>query len=148
MINKVKAKFVVVFEMIDLNFINFYLSMIITRNRVKHIIQLNQKFYIKRVAQKYDLEQFKSYHIFMNDFFDSISNDEQTIDQEIKQYQNMIDSMMFAMIETKSNIINAISIVNRFVQNSNQTHIKTIKRIIVYLNITCDRCLVYDDDCN
>ena len=48
------------------------------------------------------------------------------------------------MIETKLDIINAISIVSRFVQNSNSNYIKVVKRIIVYLNITFEKDIVYN----
>ena len=50
---------------------------------------------------------------------------------------------MFAIIETRSNIVNAISIVSRFAQNSNLNYIKIVKRIIIYLNITLEKNIVY-----
>ena len=51
----------------------------------------------------------------MKKLFDSISNINQIIDEKFLLYQIIIDLIMFAIIEIKSNIINAISIINRFV---------------------------------
>ena len=58
----------------------------------------------------------------------------------------MMNSIMFAMIEIKSDIANAIFIINRFAQNSSFNHIKAIKRIIIYLNFIVNFCIVYDDN--
>ena len=103
--------------------------MIIFRNRDMHIIRFNQKVYIQRVVKRFELQNAKSIRTFMKKSFDSIFNVNQTTNQDIKQYQVMMNSIMFAMIKIKSNIANAIFIVNRFVQNSNFNHIKAIKRI-------------------
>ena len=134
-----KLKFIVVFEMLNFDSINFYFDMTIIKNRINHVIHLNQKIYIKRVVIKFDLQNVKSMKIFMKKFFDFISNINQIIDQNIKLYQNMIKSIMFAMIKIKSNITNVVFIINRFVQNFNFNHIKIVKRIINYLNFTHDK---------
>ena len=144
-VNRIKRELIFVFEMLDLESISFYLSMSVIRNRFNNIIRLNQRVYIKRVAIKYDLKTTKSVYNFMKKFFDSVSYDDQVIDQEIKQYQDMIESVMFAMIEIRSDVINAVFIVSRFDQNSDSSHIKAVKRIIVYLNITLERDIVYDN---
>ena len=113
-----------------------------------HIIRFNQKIYIQRVVKKFELQNAKSIRIFMKKSFDSIFNVNQTTNQNIKQYQIMMNSIMFAMIKIKSNIANAIFIVNRFAQNSSFNHVKTIKRIIIYLNFIVDLCIIYDDNSN
>ena len=148
MINKTKTKFNNVFDMIDFKSINFYFDMIIFKNRKMHIIRFNQETYIQRVVKKFDLQNAKSIRIFMKKSFDSIFNVNQIIDQNIKQYQTMINSIMFAMIKIKSNVTNAIFIINRFVQNFNFNYIKTIKRVIIYFNFTIDFCIIYDDNFN
>ena len=144
-VNRVKRELIFVFEMLDLESISFYLSMSVIRDRFNNIIRLDQRVYIKRVAIKYDLKTTRSVYNFMKKFFDSISYDDQVIDQKIKQYQDMIESVMFAMIEIRSDVINAVFIVSRFAQNSDSSHIKAVKRIIVYLNITFERDIVYDN---
>ena len=148
MTNKAKTEFNSVFDMIDFESINFYFDIIIFKNREMHIIRFNQKTYIQRVVKKFDLQNAKSIRTFMKKSFDSIFNVNQIIDQNIKQYQTMMSSIMFAMIKIKSNVTNAIFIVSRFVQNFNSNHIKTIKRVIIYLNFTIDFCIVYDDNFN
>ena len=134
--------------MIDFESINFYFDIIIFKNREMHIIRFNQKTYIQRVVKRFDLQNAKSIRTFMKKSFDSIFNVNQIIDQNIKQYQTMMNSIMFAMIEIKSNVTNAIFIINRFAQNFNFNHIKTIKRVIIYFNFTIDFCIIYDDNFN
>ena len=100
--------------MINFESINFYLDIIIFKDRDMHIIRLNQKIYIQRVVKKFELQNAKLIRTFMKKSFDSIFNINQTTNQNIKQYQVMMNSIMFAMIEIKSNITNAIFIINRF----------------------------------
>ena len=111
---KAKTKLNVVFDMIDLESINFYFDMIIFKDRDMHIIRFNQKIYIQRVVKKFELQNAKSIRTFMKKSFDSIFNVNQTTNQNIKQYQVIMNSIMFAMIKIKSNIANAIFIINRF----------------------------------
>ena len=141
-----KLKFIVVFKILNFDSINFYFDMTIIKNRINHVIHLNQKIYIKRVVIKFDLQNVKSMKTFMKEFFDFISNINQINDQNIKLYQNMIKSIMFAMIKIKSNITNVVFIINCFVQNFNFNHIKIVKRIINYLNFTHDKKIIYDDN--
>ena len=134
--------------MIDLESISFYLGMTISRDRDMHIIRLNQKAYIQRVAKRFGLQDAKPVRTPMKKSFDPIPNANQTTDQDIKQYQAMVGSIMFAMIETRPDIANAISIVSRFAQNPSSNHIKAVKRIIIYLNSTANLCIVYDGNPN
>ena len=83
---KAKTKLNVVFDMIDLESINFYLDMIIFKNRNMHIIRFNQKIYIQCVVKKFELQNAKSIRTLMKKSFDSIFNVNQTTNQDIKQY--------------------------------------------------------------
>ena len=54
MINRIKKELIFAFEMLDSNSINFYLKIIVIRDRVNKIIRLNEKVYIKCVIVKYN----------------------------------------------------------------------------------------------
>ena len=143
MANQVKSELHAAFEMVDLGPISFYLGMTVVRDRANRILWLNQKAYIERVVSKYGLTGCKPVHTPMDESFDPIKNEAQASEKEIEQYQGMVGSIMFAMIETRPDIANAVSIVSRLAQNPSQAHTKAVKRIIAYLATTPNRGIVY-----
>ena len=144
MINKVKKKLFVVFEMIDMKSISFYLNMIVIRNRDRKKIRFNQKIYIKRIVIRFDRNEIKSIHISMRANFVSTFNENQIFEFDTKLYQIKIDFVMFVMIEIKSNVFNVIFIVNRFVQNSSKIHMNVANDIFDYFNIIDRLNIVYE----
>ena len=48
----------------------------------------------------------------------------------------MIESLMYAMIMTRSDLIYSLSILSRYYFNLNSTHVKTIIRILKYIKET------------
>jgi hypothetical protein len=58
-------------------------------------------------------------------------------------YANAIDSLMYAMLCTRSNICFAVGLVSRFQSNHGSTHWKAVKRILQYLRGTADYMLCY-----
>ena len=144
MINKIKKKLFVVFEMIDMKSINFYLNMIVIRNRIRKKFRLNQKTYIKRIVIKFDRNEIKSIHISMRTNFIFVLNENQIIEIDTKLYQIKIDFVMFVMIEIKSNVFNVISIVSRFAQNSSKIHMNVANDILDYFNIFDRLNIVYE----
>ena len=48
------------------------------------------------------------------------------------RYQSVVDFFMYTMLEIRSNIIYVVSVINRYVFNSNESHWKTVKRIFRY----------------
>ena len=146
MINKIKKKLFVVFEMIDMKSINFYLDMIIIKNRIRKKFRLNQKVYIKRIVIRFDRNEIKSIHISMRANFAFVFNENQVIEIDTKLYQIKIDFVMFVMIEIKSNVFNVISIVSRFAQNSSKTHMSVVNDIFDYFNISDRLNIVYEKE--
>lgn len=142
-VNRVKEELTAAFEMVDLGPISFYLGMTIARDRKLRQLQLLQKAYIKRVAIKFGMSDAKPTNTPMDESFDPIPNAKQATEKEIKDYQGIVGSVMFAMIGTRPDIANAVSIVSRFAQNPGQDHIKAARRIVAYLNTTCERGIVY-----
>ena len=146
MINKIKKELFAVFEMIDMKSINFYLNMIVIRNRIRKKFRLNQRAYIKRIVIRFDRNEIKSIHISMRADFASVFNENQITEIDTKLYQIKIDFVMFVMIEIKSNVSNVISIVSRFAQNSSKTHMSVADDILDYLNISDRLNIVYEEE--
>ena len=146
MINKVKEELSAAFEMIDMGPISFYLGMTVTRNRDRKEIRLNQKIYIKRIVIRFGRNEAKSIHTPMRADFAPTLNENQTSESDTKLYQVKIDFVMFAMIETRPNVSNAISIVSRFAQNSSKVHMNVADDILDYLNTTDRLSIVYGEE--
>ena len=114
------------FEMSDMRLISYYQRLKVERDRFKRTIKLSQFAYIEKIVDKFDFEKVKSTMILMRD--DSLlANDKQVSESEITQFQDMIDSIMFSMIEIRSDIVFAISVVSRYVKNSSKSHLKAVK---------------------
>jgi hypothetical protein len=70
--------------------------------------------------------------------------DEYTADKSLRiSYQSIVESLMYIMLEIRSNIIYFISMINRYVFNLTQTHWQTIKRIFRYLRETHQMKLMF-----
>ncbi len=126
------------FEMSDFNFCIFYFDMIIFRKRELQKLILDQSAYVEQMLWDHEMWNCKSLIIFMNDFCRLIKIfDEYIADKKLRiDYQFVVKSFMYIMLDIKSNIIYFIFVINRYVFNSTQTHWQAIKRIFRYFRHT------------
>ena len=61
----------------------------------------------------------------------------------IHEYQSMIGSLMYSMVQTCPDICFAVTILLRYNQNPNSKHIAAAKRVIRYLKGTLDYGITY-----
>ena len=59
-------------------------------------------------------------------------------------YSSAIGSIMYAMLCTRPDIAQAVSVVSRFQANPGQGHWTAMKNILKYLRRTKEFCLVFD----
>ena len=64
-------------------------------------------------------------------------------ESDIKQYQAIVGSIIFAMIETRPDIAFATSVVSRHAKNPGKTHMEAAKHILQYLSATKDRGITF-----
>ena len=62
-------------------------------------------------------------------------------------YVNVVDSFMYAMVCTRPNISQAVSMVSRYMQNSSKDHWLTVKWILRYLYGIVDVGLLFKKNC-
>ena len=93
--------------MIDLNSIIHYLKLKIQRNRVAKIIRFNQKFYLRKIITNFNFNDLKKIENFMNSkiILKSIFENFIVIDSHKIRYQFAINSLIYFMLKTRSNII-------------------------------------------
>jgi hypothetical protein len=133
------------FEMSDLSSCIYYLDMIIFRNRRLKLLILNQSVYVKQMLRDHEMWDCKSLIISMNVSCRLIKIfDEYTVDKSLRiSYQSVVRSLMYIMLETRSDITYFISVISRYVFNLIQNHWQAVKRIFRYLRRTHQMKLIF-----
>ena len=127
-IDKVKTELKSTFKMTDLDSTSHYLDMKIRRDRERRTLTLLQTTYLKTVLEKFDMRDCVSVATSMKA---SISNSillstKQADEDIIYWYEVSIDSLMYVMMTTRSDIAFALSMTSRYCSNSNQAHVTLI----------------------
>ena len=129
MITEVKKQLKLAFKMVDMGPISYYLGLKVERDRVNKTIKLSQPAYIEKVFERFHMQTAKTTNTPMREGCLFI-NESQASDKDIKQYQTMVGSIMFAMIETRPDIAFATSVVSRHAKNPGKTHMEAAKHIL------------------
>ncbi len=133
------------FKMSDLSPVSYYLDMKVKQNRAEHTICLTQTAYINKVLQTFQQLQAVSVDTSMNSdavlMKKSITQADITV---IWRYQKAVKSLMYIMLQTRSDITFTVSTVSQFAQNFNTSHYNAVKRIFKYLTGTMNLSVIYD----
>ncbi len=123
------------FEMSDLNSCIYYLDMMIFRVRRLKLLSLNQSVYVEQMLRDHEMWDCKSLVILMNVSCCLIKiSDEYTADKDLRiNYQSIVRSLMYIMLETRLDITYFISVISRYASNLTQIHWQAVKRIFRYL---------------
>ena len=140
-INEIKAKLTERFKMIDLESAQQYLSIEIIREEKKSIL-LRQITYLKKILKRFDMQNCKIVSIFMNSDLMSVimssNEDHQTHEDIIYWYDFVVDSLMFAIIMTRSDFVQALEVLSRYCINSDFTHVVALQHLFRYIQGTLD----------
>jgi len=141
----IKNKLNSVFNMTDLGSVTYYLSMWIKQNFIECTIYLTQTVYIHKILHTFHQNETNSVNIFMNsDIVLMKKFNKQTDVITICYYQWAINSLMYIMLQTHSDIVFTVFSVSQFTQNSNTTHYNTVKQIFHYLVKTATWDITYE----
>ena len=142
MISEVKRQLNIAFKMVDMGPISHYLGLKVERNRVNKTLKLSQPTYITKVLEKFHMQNAKSTTTPMKEG-SLFRNEYQASESDIKQYQTIVGSIMFAMIETRLDIAFATLVVSRHAKDPGKTHMEAAKHILRYLSATKDRGITF-----
>ena len=135
------------FHMSDLGPCVYYLDMTVKRNRVVDILRLRQAAYVTRF-----LKHFNCWSL--NPVFTPLKTSRKLQPARegyvaprklCEDYQSVVESLMYAMLETRPNIAYAVSLVSRYSVNPTQAHWNAVVRIFRYLRGTVHYELVYKE---
>ncbi len=152
-IEALKLQFAERFQMKDLDSIEWYLEMHITRDRAERTLWINQSIYIKRVIELLSMSDCSSTKTSMHHRCQLKKNvywkfkkwvEYQAISEEIENYQSIIETLMWIVCQTRSDIVYAVSKCSRYSANSTLDHDLAVKQIIRYLVETAQLRLRYE----
>ncbi|GJS34883.1 retrovirus-related pol polyprotein from transposon TNT 1-94 [Tanacetum coccineum] len=149
-INKLKAQLAREFEMKDLGPSNKILGMQIHRDRVSRKIWLSQKSYVKKILQRFNMQDCKPIStLFPTDVKLSSkmspSSEKERMEMSRVPYTSAVGSLMFAMICTRLDIAHAVGVVSRYMAEPGREHWEAVKRILRYVKGTSDVALCFGD---
>ena len=101
---------------------------------MKQWIFINQSKYAKKIARKFGLENMKSFSTPMSSN-SKLNNDEKGMSVHQKLYRGMIGSLIY-LTTSRPDIMFSVCLCARYQSNSKESHLKSVKRIIRYLNGT------------
>ncbi len=152
-IKALKLQFAERFQMKDLDSIEWYLEMHITRDRAERTLWINQSIYIKRVIELLSMSDCSPTKTSMHHRCQLKKNvywkfkkwvEYQAISEEIENYQSIIETLMWVVCQTRSDIVYAVSKCSRYSTNSTLDHDLAVKQIIRYLVETAQLRLRYE----
>nr|GEX21788.1 retrovirus-related Pol polyprotein from transposon TNT 1-94 [Tanacetum cinerariifolium] len=149
-INKLKAQLAREFEMKDLGPANKILGMQIHRDRVSRKIWLSQKSYVKKILQRFNMQDCKPistpFPIDVKLYSKmSPSSEKERMKMSQVPYALVVGSLMFTMICTRPVIAHAVGVVSRYMTELGRGHWEAVKRIFRYVKGTSDVALCFGD---
>ena len=118
--NMIKAEF----EMKDLSNAKRILGMDITRDRSVGTLFLSQEKYIKKVLERFEIQDCKPVQTPLSPQFKLSAT--QTLEYESRMnefpYAQAVESLMYAMVYTRSDIAYAVNVVSRFLSCPGKVH--------------------------
>jgi hypothetical protein len=150
-IDQLKSKLGKEFETKDLGAAKKILGMEIRRERTNRKLFLSQKGYLERVVERFGMKGAKSVVTPLAPHFRLSGNQSPTTAEdkaymEHIPYASAVGSLMYAMVCTRPDISQAVSVVSRFMANPGKAHWEAVKWILRYLKGTIDTCLCFGGD--
>ncbi|KAH9721062.1 Integrase catalytic domain-containing protein [Citrus sinensis] len=130
-IERLKKQLASEFEMKDLGDAQRILGMEIRRDKKNESVWLTQKSYLKKVLEKFGMDDKTKPHDYMARV----------------PYTSAVGSLMYAMVCTRPDISQAVSMVSRYMHNSGKNQWLAVKWILRYLYGTVDVGLLFKKDC-
>lgn len=150
-IQKLKGLLSAEFEMKDLGAARKILGMEIYRDRNQKKLFLSQKGYIQKILSRFGMSTAKpidtpsAANIHLSTAFAPKSAEENEYMSRVP-YASAVGSLMYAMVCTRPDLAQAVSVVSRFMAQPGKEHWQAVKRIFRYLRGTSDVGLIYGSD--
>ncbi len=118
----------------------------ITCNRKTQILRMNQTHYLHDVFKRLNMKQdkHKTTDLSMNEYdaFYSAELEDVRINQH--EYQQVIESLMYAAIHTRFDIVFAFNQLSQYLSNSTEHHEHILKKLMWYIRFIIDLDIMYE----
>ena len=149
-INTLKKELSHRFRMTDLGDVSHYLGMEIRRDREKGTLMLLQTAYLKVVLERFGMAECNPSTTPMDSGLPNTimpsSSDYQAPSKTVLWYSSAVGSLMYAMTMTRPDIAFALSIVSRYCNNPDSTHVAAVTRILRYIKGTLYDGIIFCGD--
>ncbi len=117
------------FEMKDLGDLHFFLGMEVERDRAQCLLYINQIGYLKEILKRFHMEDCKAIRVPL-DPKTKLKKNVNKDDEMVKvSYQQVMGSLMYAMLCTRPDLAYPISVVSQHMANPSLEHWIVVKRI-------------------
>lgn len=134
LVEEFKQEMMKVFEMTGLGLMTFFLGMEI--KQAEHEVFICQKKYAKEILNKFKLEECKEIRTPMNQK-EKLCKEDGADKVDDGYFRSLIGCLMY-LTATRPAILNAVSIMSRFMHCASELHLKAAKRVIRYVKGTSD----------
>ncbi|KAL4376745.1 hypothetical protein GQ457_02G023970 [Hibiscus cannabinus] len=132
MLQQFKQEMMKVFEMTDLGLMSFFLGM--ENKQAEHEVFIFQKKYAKEILKKFKLEECKEVRTPMNQKEKLCKED--GADKVDEAYCRSLIGYLMYLTTTRHDILNAVSILSRFMHCASERHLRAAKRVVRYIKGT------------
>ena len=142
---EVKATLADEFHMKDMGELHHFLGVKIIQRHETGEIWMGQSVYTRNVLEKLGMTNSKPMPTPVDVSTKLVKGDDsKKVDKA--EYQSMVGSLLYLSTRTRPDIAYAVSNVSRFNAEPTTKHMTAVKRILRYLNGTCDLGLLYRKD--
>nr|GEY48387.1 retrotransposon protein, putative, Ty1-copia subclass [Tanacetum cinerariifolium] len=150
-IGSTKSLLIKEFDMKELGEANKILGMEIARDQSRKILKVSQFGYVYKILNNFRIDNEKSVQMPLGGQFKLSLKDCHVRDCDVERmskvsYANAVESLMYLMVCTRSDITYAVSVVSRYLANLGKNHWEGVKWILKYLRGITNVGLVYGTD--
>ncbi len=141
-----KHEFQCVFKVKNLREMKKILDIQITRNRKARTLRMDQTHYLHDVLERLNMRQdkHKATDLSMNEYDALRSAELEDVRINQHEYQQAIESLMYAAIHTRSDIAFALNRLSQYLSDSAEHHEHALKKLMWYVRSTIDLGITYE----
>jgi len=110
------------FEMKHFGDLHFFLAMEVERDCAQRSLYINQIGYLKEIPKRFRMEDYKTIGVPLDPKSKLKKNENKDVDMVKVPYQQVVGSLMYAMLCTRSDLAYPISVVSQHMANPNLEH--------------------------
>uniref|UniRef100_A0AAV1VG32 Reverse transcriptase Ty1/copia-type domain-containing protein n=1 Tax=Peronospora matthiolae TaxID=2874970 RepID=A0AAV1VG32_9STRA len=133
------------FSIKDLGDLKLCLGIEIHRKREDGTIKMNQKAYIKRLSDKFGVENCKDVHTPADSNSKLVKMGQEEAFVPKYPHLDLVGALMYIATCTRTSIVHAVGEVAKFCERYDNSHWTAAKRILKYLKTTQDLIIVFSD---